>query len=164
MISIIGPDDHRRSALAVAIAGCSGAVVREFHTYPSSLDGVPGLLEGNYDVLVIDLDSFPEFALELVEAICARSQKTVMVYSGNPIRNCWSAACVRVRASFFLRHSHHSPIAEAMVRAAASPSCESSACPEKGSGRLLVFLGAKGGCRRYHAGLQFCSGPGQESG
>jgi pilus assembly protein CpaE len=144
MISIIGPDDHRRSALALAIAGCSGAIVREFHTYPSSLDGVPGLLEGNCDVLVIDLDSFPEFALELVEAICARSQKTVMVYSGKSDPELL-VRCMRAGVREFLSPPFaHAAVAEAMVRAAARRPTNR---PQKqANGRLLVFLGSKGGC------------------
>ena len=46
-VAIVGPDDQRRNAVAIAIARCPGAVVREFHRYPNTLDGVPGLLEGN---------------------------------------------------------------------------------------------------------------------
>ena len=144
-VAIVGPDDQRRNALAIAIAGCSGAVVREFHSYPASLDGVPGLLEGNCDVLVIDLDSFPEFALELVEAICARSQKTVMVYSGKSDPELL-VRCMRAGVREFL-----SPAVSPMHRwlrlwcgprhAVRRPRPQKEA-----NGRLLVFLGSKGGC------------------
>jgi pilus assembly protein CpaE len=143
-VAIVGPDDQRRNALAIAIAGCSGAIVREFHSYPASLDGVPGLLEGNCDVLVIDLDSFPEFALELVEAICARSQKTVMVYSGKSDPELL-VRCMRAGVREFLSPPFaHASVAEALVRAAAR---RPTSRPQKeANGRLLVFLGSKGGC------------------
>jgi pilus assembly protein CpaE len=143
-ISIVGPDDQRRNALAIAVAGCSGAVVREFHSYPASLDGVPGLLEGKCDVLIIDLDSFPEFVLELVEAICVRSQKTVMVYSEKSDPELL-VRCMRAGVREFLSPPFaHASVAEAMVRAAAR---RPTARPQKeANGRLLVFLGSKGGC------------------
>jgi pilus assembly protein CpaE len=143
-IAIVGPDDQRRNALAIAVAGCSGAIVREFHSYPASLDGVPGLLEGNCDVLIIDLDSFPEFALELVEAICARSQKTVMVYSGKSDPELL-VRCMRAGVREFLSPPFaHASVAEALVRAAAR---RPTGRPQKeANGRLLVFLGSKGGC------------------
>jgi hypothetical protein len=47
---------------------------------PPLLDEVPRLLEQRNDVIIIDLDSNPEFALELVESICANGSATVMVY------------------------------------------------------------------------------------
>ena len=37
----------------------------------ASLDDVPKLLEQRYDVIIIDLDSMPEYALELVESLFA---------------------------------------------------------------------------------------------
>jgi hypothetical protein len=65
-----------------------------------SRDDVPRLLEQHYDVIIIDLDSDPEYALELVESICANGAATVMVYSEKPIRSCWCAACAPAPASF----------------------------------------------------------------
>ena len=142
-VAIIGPDDQRRNSLALAIAGCNGALVRELHHYHAGLDGVPGLLEGNCDVLVIDLDSFPEFALELVESICVRSSKTVMVYSGKSDPELL-VRCMRAGVREFLSPPfEHNAVGEAMVRAAAR---RPATRPQKeANGRLLVFLGAKGG-------------------
>jgi pilus assembly protein CpaE len=142
-ISIIGPDDMRRNALALAIAGCQGAIVRDFHPYPASLDGVPFLLETDCDILIIDLDSLPEFALELVESICALSPKTVMVYSEKADPELL-VRCMRAGVREFLTPPFtQGALAEAIVRAAAR---RPAARPQKeANGRLLVFLGAKGG-------------------
>ena len=41
------------------------------------------MLEQKYDVIIIELDSDPEYALELVESIGANGVATVMVYSEN---------------------------------------------------------------------------------
>ena len=69
-IALIGPDEDRRRAAVTAIAECHSGEIREFSTYPPSLDDVPKLLEQHYDVIMIDLDSHPEYALELVESMC----------------------------------------------------------------------------------------------
>ena len=79
-IALIGPDQQRRGAVAIALTGLQAGVTREFSAYPE-LDEVPRLLEDNYDVVIIDLDSNPEYALDLVETICSTGSPTVMVYS-----------------------------------------------------------------------------------
>src|ERR1700677_5390121 len=83
-IALIGPDERRRKEAATALLLCDGAEVREYAAYPASLDDVPRLLEQRNDVIIIDLDSNPEFALELVESICANGSATGMVYSSKP--------------------------------------------------------------------------------
>src|ERR1700677_4163072 len=80
-IALIGPDEHRRREAATALLLCNGVEVREYSAYPASLDEVPRLLEMRNDVIIIDLDGNPEFALELVESICANGSATVMVFS-----------------------------------------------------------------------------------
>ena len=62
---------------------CAGSEVCEFSSYPAGLDDVPKMLERSYDVVIIDLDSDPEYALELVESIGSEGVATVMVYSAS---------------------------------------------------------------------------------
>ena len=80
-IALISPSMERRAAAALALARCSGGEVNEFTSYPPGLDDLPGMLDQKFDVVIIDLDSDPEFALELVESIGADGMATVMVYS-----------------------------------------------------------------------------------
>jgi len=129
--------------LAAALAGCQGGEIREFSSYPPSLDDVPRLLEQHYDVIIIDLDSYPEYALELVESICANGLATVMVYSMKTDPDLL-VRCMRAGAREFLTLPFaQSTMAEALIRAAARrPAVRTS---KKAGGRLLVFLGAKGG-------------------
>jgi pilus assembly protein CpaE len=141
-IALIGPEERRRKAVAAALAGPLSGVTREFSSYPE-LDEVPRLIEQNYDVVIVDLDSNPEYALDLVESICGKSSATVMVYSaqGDPelmIR------CMRAGAREFLTQPFSAgAIDEALVRASARrPSAHT---PKKTGGKLFVFLGAKGG-------------------
>ena len=162
LIALIGPDKERRMAAAAALAECQAGNVREYASYPASLDDVPRLLEPDYDVIVIDLDSNPEYAVELVESICANSSATVMVYSAKagldlPVR------CMRAGAREFLTLPFdQSTIAEAMVRVSARR--RATRPPKKASGRLLVFLGAKPGEGVTTIACNFAVALAQESG
>ena len=75
-IAVIGPDARRRGEVTSALAECQDGQVHEFKAYPASLGDVPQMLMRNYNVLIVDLDSDPEFALELVESICAQCSAT----------------------------------------------------------------------------------------
>jgi pilus assembly protein CpaE len=142
-IALIGPDEERRKAAAIALAGCQAGGFHEFSSYPPSLDDVPRLLEHNYEVIIIDLDPNSEYALELVESICAKSQATVMIYSAKADPDLL-VRCMRAGAREFLTLPFsHSTVAEALIRAAARRPATRTA--RKAGGRLLVFFGAKGG-------------------
>src|ERR1700756_1589081 len=65
-VALIGAEDRRRNAVARALIGAQASVAREFSSYPE-LDDVPRLLEADYDVIIVELDSNPEHALDLVE-------------------------------------------------------------------------------------------------
>jgi pilus assembly protein CpaE len=161
-IALIGPDEKRRKEAAAALLRCDGAQVREYSAYPATLDEVPRLLELRNDVIIIDLDSNPEFALELVESICANGSATVMVYSSKPDPELL-VRCMRAGAREFLSPPfERSSMAEAMVRAASRRSVVR--LPRKTGGRLLVFLGAKGGAGVTTLACNFAVSLAQESG
>jgi len=142
-IALIGPDEKRREAVASALGECSGSEVREFSSYPPSLDDVPRLLEQYYDVIIIDLDSDPEYALELVESICAKDSATVMVYSSKADRDLLIRSMRAGAREYLTLPFAQSTVAEALVRAAALHMATRPA--KKTGGKLLVFLGTKGG-------------------
>jgi pilus assembly protein CpaE len=161
-IALIGPDDQRRKEAAAALLQCQGVQVREYAAYPATLDEVPRLLEQRNDVIIIDLDSNPEFALELVESICANGSATVMVFSSKPDPELL-VRCMRAGAREFLTPPfERSSMAEAMVRAASRRSVVR--LPRKTGGRLLVFLGAKGGAGVTTLACNFAVSLAQESG
>ena len=161
-IALIGPDQLRRTEAAKALLACSGTEVREYLAYPANLDEVPRLIEQRNDVIIIDLDSNPEFALELVENICAHGSATVMVYSSKPDSDLL-VRCMRAGAREFLTPPfEHNKMAEALVRAAARRSV--TRLPRKTGGRLLVFLGAKGGAGVTTLACNFAVSLAQESG
>jgi pilus assembly protein CpaE len=161
-IALIGADEPRRKEAAAALLQCDGAEVREYSAYPASLDEVPRLVEQRNDVIIIDLDSNPEFALELVESICANGSATVMVYSSKPDPELL-VRCMRAGAREFLTPPfEHNKMAEALVRATARRSV--TRLPRKTGGRLLVFLGAKGGAGVTTLACNFAVSLAQESG
>jgi pilus assembly protein CpaE len=141
-VALIGPDEPRRNAVARALAGSQANVTREFASYPD-LDDVPQLLENDYDVIIVDLDSDPEHALDLVEHICANSSATVMVYSAQADSELL-VRCMRAGAREFLSQPiAPNTIAEALVRASVrKPTVRPI---KKALGKLLIFAGAKGG-------------------
>ena len=143
-IAVIGPNETRRSAAVQALAKCAGNEVREFSSYPPGLDDVPRMLEQDYDVILIDLGSDPEYALELVENLCANGMGTVMVYSDTADPELL-VRCMRAGAREFLTLPFERGVMdEALVRAAARRPLTKSV-KKKTAGRLLAFMGAKGG-------------------
>ncbi len=140
-VALVGPDERRRSAAVRAISESAVIAVREYPTYPSDRDDAPRLLEQQFDVIIIDLDSDPEMALELVESIGGQGTSTVMVYSSSADPELL-VRCMRAGAREFLTIPlAPAAMAEALVRAAA----RRPAARARKTGRLLVFMGAKGG-------------------
>ncbi len=141
-IALIGPDQQRRNGIAITLAGLQSGLTREFTAYPE-LDEVPRILHDGYDVIMVDLDSNPEYALDLIEAICGGGSPTVMVYSGRTDPELL-VRCMRAGAREFLTQPFEAnTIAEAMVRASVRKPVVKPA--KKSIGKLFVFLGAKGG-------------------
>ncbi len=161
-VLLIGPDDGRRSSAMRALASNGGAEVKECGAYPQSADDLPHLLAGSPDAVLIDLDSDPESALELVENVCVLGTTTVMVFSEKADPELL-VRCMRAGAREFLTF----PLApevmgEALVRAAARrPQIKSE---KKAAGRLLTFMGAKGGAGATMVACNFAVALAKESG
>lgn len=144
-VALIGPDETHRNSIAAAVVGSQARVARELTAYPS-LDDVPRLLESSqFDVVIIELDSEPEHALDLIEAICSLNSITVMVYSARS-DPAMLVRCMRAGAREFLALpiSSGAAIEEAMVRAMVRRP-PPRAATRKEIGKLMVFIGAKGG-------------------
>jgi pilus assembly protein CpaE len=142
LVALIGPEVQSRATVAHVLAGHQVGMTREYAHYPG-LDEVPLLLEQSPDVVIVDLDSNPEYALDLVESICGHGAATVMVYSTQADSNLM-IRCMRAGAREYLTYPFApGALAEALVRAAVRRPANR---PEKKvAGRLLVFFGAKGG-------------------
>lgn len=159
-IALIGPDGDYRTAAAQELARCSGSGIREFSSNPAGLDALPRLLEENHDVILIDLDSDPEFALELVENICANGSSTVMVYSQRADPDLLLRSMRAGAREFLTLPFTPGAIGEALVRAAARRPVKAA----RKTGKLLVFMGAKGGVGVTSVACNFAVALAQEPG
>ncbi len=146
-IVLIGPNEKNRVAVSRALSECAGCEVFAFASYPPSLDDVPRLLEQHHDVIIIDLDSDPEYALDLVESIGAGGPATTMVYSAKPDPE-MLVRCMRAGAREFLTLPLELDIISESLGRASARKPVARVVPisrKKTSGKLLVFMGAKGG-------------------
>jgi pilus assembly protein CpaE len=143
-IALIGPDERSRMAVAEAFLGSASGVPRQLPFYPE-IDQIPKLVELDFDVIILDLDSDPETALDLVESLCAQSTSTVMVYSSHSDSELM-IRCMRAGAREFLSLPFApGTVAEAMVRASVRRVPSRPPSTKKPDGKLYVFFGAKGG-------------------
>jgi pilus assembly protein CpaE len=161
-VAVISPDEQRRSAATRALGECRSGPVQEFDSYPAGLDDVPRLFsKQNLDVVLIDLDSDPEYALDLVESICIRGLATAMVYSAQTDPDLL-LRCMRAGAREFLTMPFEpGAMGEALVRISA---LRSTVLPtKKTEDKLLVFLSAKGGAGVTTLSCNFAVALAQES-
>jgi len=142
-VALIGPNAERRSVVARALAETGRADIREFDSYPPKREHLHGLL-ASFDIVVLDLDSEPDVALELVERASADDAAAIMVYSENTDPN-FAVRSMRAGArEFLLLPLEQSVVIEALVRATTTP--RKTALPaENSGGGLHVFAGSKGG-------------------
>ena len=140
-IALVGPDEGRRQAVAKALAESRRARVVVFNSYPSDLHDLERLLQQNFDVIVLDIDSEPEFALGLVEVMSTASASKIMVYSRMTDQNQVHRYVDAGACEHFVLPLKEGSVTEALVRAMDIPNPGTATK----AGRLLVFLGAKGG-------------------
>ncbi len=160
-IAVISPDEQRRKAATRVLSECQIGPIREFISYPSDLNDVSRTLGDGFDIVLVDLDSDPEYALDLVESICIHRLATVMVYSAQADSG-MLLRCMRAGAREFLTLPlDPGVVAEAMVRASVLRSTTHSA--KKTDGSLLVFLNAKGGSGATTLACSFAVSLAQES-
>ncbi len=143
-IAVIGPHEQSRMAVADALVGSTSGTPRQLPFYPD-IDQVSKLIDLYFDVVILDIDSDPEIALDLVESLCANSAATVMVYSSVADSELM-IRCMRAGARELLTLPlAPGAVAEAMVRASVRRSANRVPAAKKPDGKLFVFFGAKGG-------------------
>lgn len=142
-VAIISPHRQRRIAATAVLAQCSNIQAREFDKYPPSLDVVPHLLDRGFDVILIDLDGNPKFALELVETLRIARSSIVMVFSAKADPELMLRSMRAGAREFFTIPFDQVAIAKALQWVTAHP--QEAPTQPKVNGRLLVFFGSKGG-------------------
>ena len=142
-VALIGPDEERRSSVAKALAETRRAAVREFDSYPPELDHLQRLL-WSFDVIMLDLDSDPNVALELVERASGSDAATIMVYSAKSDPKLAIRLLRAGAREYLLLPLEQGAVAQALARTTATL-CGKDLPAERSLGRLLVFVGSKGG-------------------
>ena len=142
-VVLIGPQEDRRRAVAKALAGPQAIIARELARYPE-VEELPELIEADYDVVIIDLDPNPEQALDVVESLCGGNKSITVMVHAERVDSELLVRCMRAGAREFLTEPLlPSALGEALVRA--SVRRDEVRRHKTASGRLLVFVGAKGG-------------------
>jgi pilus assembly protein CpaE len=148
-IAVIGPDELLRISLLDALNRYFTGNLHDFVSYPPTLLDVNNLMDQKHDIVMIELDSDPDYALELIRTVCAGGNSSVMVYSRMPNQEVPDSdlllRCMRLGAREFLNLPFAGEeLKEALERAAVRHSVSYDE-PEKARGRLFVFCGVKGG-------------------
>jgi pilus assembly protein CpaE len=160
-VLLIGPDEKRRRAVADALYGCPIGNVKEHTAYPADLDQLPRMLEQQFDVVIVDLDSDPEYALEVVESIYACGSATVIVCSAQANLEL-AVRCMRAGAREFLTLPlNPATIADALARISIRGGVTHPG--RKTARKVFVFLGSKGGCGTTTVAANFAVALAQES-
>jgi pilus assembly protein CpaE len=142
-VAVVSPDMRRRNAAIGALGECQTGQIQEFVFYPANLNDVPQMLGQNFDVVIVDLDSDPNRALDLVETIGVHGLATPMIYSEQADPDLLLRSMRAGAREFLTLPFDPGAMAEALVRVSA---LRKPARPlKKADGRLLVFLSAKGG-------------------
>ena len=82
-VALLGPDEQRRKVVAAAVSKHPGLKLHEFSSFPPRLEDLPQMLAQAYEIVIIDVDSDPDYAFALVESLCASGRTYVMAYSAN---------------------------------------------------------------------------------
>jgi Flp pilus assembly protein, ATPase CpaE len=153
-IAVISPDPSHRDAAIASLADFKNGRIREFITYPPGAEAVAHALRQDFDIVIIDLDSDPEYALRLIEMICTDGSTSIIAISEKTDPDLM-LRCMRAGAREFLPMPITSALmSEALVRVSAfrveiqpiqkAPE-ERAAAPDTARGKSLLFMSAKGG-------------------
>jgi protein TonB len=99
-VALIGPNDAHRKIVARALASSQGRKVHEFIDYPSTLNDLPRMVEQNFDVVLVDVDTDESYALQIIEKLAEIGQ-SVMAYSARTDQELLMS-CMRAGARDFL--------------------------------------------------------------
>lgn len=142
-VALIGPSEQDRRSMAHALSGLSITNLKEFTAYPARSIEMQRIMDENFDVIIIDLDSDQKQALDLVEHMASQNAATIMVYSSQTDPSTL-VRCMRAGAREFLSQPIASgSLSEALGRAATRRPATYGA--KHDGAKVLVFLGGKGG-------------------
>ncbi len=142
-IAIVDPDHERAKTVAASLPGAKTGSVLLVPGYLPSLDDVAWLTNQGFEMILVGLDSNMQEALQTVQSLCALSQATVVVYSHRAEQELLIQSMRSGAREFLTFPFATDAIDEAITRVAVR--IQASPAPKKISGKILAFVGAKGG-------------------
>lgn len=142
-VALIGPDKGRRSAIRNALAETHRATLREFESYPPGHDHLKKLM-ASADLIVIDLDSNPDVAVGLIEQANAGDEGKIIVFSERADQELTARAMHAGARECLQLPLKEGAMDGALTRIETTPR-EKTMPPGKPLGKLLLFVGSKGG-------------------
>lgn len=150
-IAVISPDAFHRDEAIGALSRFSNGHIREFIAYPAGAEAAAEVLRQDFDVVIVDLDSDPEYALDLVESICTDGSTNVVIISEKSDPD-MLLRCMRAGAREYLSMPiTGDAMSEALLRVSARRTEMPAQTTAKRNmiqathGKLLLFMSAKGG-------------------
>ena len=141
-VVLICPNEAHRRTLLRALVSQHANILSQLPLYPA-YNHLLSVIDLECDCFVIEADTDPAEALNLVEAICDRKPTaTVMVYSSSPQPDLLISSMRAGAREFLTGNIAASVLNEALLRATARR-VESS--ERRVRGKVLAFWGAKGG-------------------
>jgi len=142
-IAIVDPDRERSKVVSGAMALARTGTVRFVPGYLPTVQDAPWLTDQGFDMILVGLDSNTRDAMCTVESLCAVSQAAVVVYSQRNGQELLLQA-MRSGAREFLTFPFALGAAEEAVARVATR-IQAAPTPKKTAGKILAFVGAKGG-------------------
>ncbi len=162
-VALLGPDAQRRKVVAAAVSRRPGLKLHEFASFPPRLEDLPQMLAQAYEIVIIDVDSDPDYAFALVESLCASGRTYVMAYTANPdMKRAVQFMRAGVR-EFFTLPLDEAEVSIALQRAVTHRPAPPPQNDDQKNGKLFVFLGSKGGCGVTTLASNFALALAQES-
>lgn len=141
-IVLIGPDGSLREAVANALRGYPAMRVQVISGYPQRLSEATNTLD-QQDVVIFDLDGDLEYALQCIEKISVKLPGTVMVFSAEATPDRLMRSMRAGAREFLTVPIDQNALREALIRAVARRPPRQPG--KRTDGKLLTFMGAKGG-------------------
>jgi pilus assembly protein CpaE len=142
-IAIVDPDRERAKTVAESLPRDQTGSVLLVPGYLPSLEDAPWLADQGFEMILVGLDSNMHEALQTVQSLCALSQATVVVYSHRAEHELLIQSMRSGAREFLTFPFAPDAIEEAMTRVAVR--IQASPTPKKTAGKILAFVGAKGG-------------------
>ena len=165
-INVIAPNYSKRGAITHALAGFSHGRLNEFSAYPR-VDEIEAMLSNGAEVVIVELDTDPELALDLIENICTYGTACVIALSEDktPER---LLRCMRAGAREFLplpisQVEMEEALSRASIRRPTNRQPVLHFPAKDGNGGLYTFVGAKGGAGTTMLACNFAVALAQES-